>query len=61
MVYSAFSMCHNCLTEMEKVHSYVKKHPQVSVREVSEATNVSAHCVRKIVTFFLNRSMSMLW
>jgi hypothetical protein len=55
MDFSAFSMCQRCLNEMEKVRSYVKKHPNGSVDEIAQAINMSTDRVLKIIDFSLQR------
>ncbi|GGA73042.1 hypothetical protein [Ornithinibacillus halotolerans] len=52
--YSAFYMCNDCLLELEKVRTYIKKHPFATLEEISLATELSKETIGHIISFFPN-------
>lgn len=46
---SPFTMCNNCLTEVNLVQSFVVKHPHVSIERISLETEVSCDKVEQLV------------
>lgn len=46
---SPFRMCKVCLIESEKVRSYVRKYPLVSMKQIAETTNVSLEKIEDMV------------
>lgn len=55
MEFSAFSMCQRCLEGMEKVRSYVKKHPHAQLVDISEKTALAEEFVKRIIDFTVER------
>ncbi|WP_164215970.1 hypothetical protein [Virgibacillus sp. YIM 98842] len=45
---SPFMLCTTCLTETDKVQSFIKKNPLVSIEEISRWTNVPCEKVKKM-------------
>ncbi|MFS0671866.1 hypothetical protein [Ornithinibacillus sp. 179-J 7C1 HS] len=55
MGFSAFSMCQRCLEGMEKVRSYVKKHPYAQLLDISNGTDLSDEFVKRIIDYTVER------
>jgi len=45
---SPFMLCMTCLAETDKVQSFIRKNPLVSMDEISRSTNVSLEKVKKM-------------
>ncbi|MFA1819881.1 hypothetical protein ACDX78_06755 [Virgibacillus oceani] len=46
---SPFMLCMTCLTETDRVQSFIRKNPLVSIEEISRSTNVPYEKVEKMV------------
>ncbi|APC47394.1 hypothetical protein [Virgibacillus halodenitrificans] len=51
---SPFMMCPTCLIEGDRVRSFIRKHPLVSVEEISTSTNVDVEKVKNMVKLGLS-------
>jgi len=45
---SPFMLCSTCLAETDRVQSFIKKHPLVSMDEISRSTNVPREKLKKM-------------
>jgi hypothetical protein len=45
---SPFMLCMTCLAETDRVQSFIRKNPLVSMEEISRSTNVSLEKVEKM-------------
>lgn len=46
---SSFAMCGTCLIDTDRIHSYIIKHPHVSIEQISLATDVPYEKVERMV------------
>ncbi|ASK60916.1 hypothetical protein CFK37_01160 [Virgibacillus phasianinus] len=56
---SPFTMCSKCLTESNRVQSFVAKHPHVSIERISNETEVPYDKVEQMVMLGLNEKDTM--
>lgn len=56
---SPFKMCTTCLTESNRVQSFVIKHPHVSVERISRETEVSYEKVKLMVKLGLSKDENL--
>jgi len=49
MEQSPFTMCQTCLKESELVRRFSKKHPFVTIEEITQQTKVSSEKVKRLV------------
>lgn len=53
---SPFTMCPNCLKDIDKVRGVIVKKPYLSTEEISQLSNVSVEKIRKLAQIGFNRS-----
>lgn len=51
---SPFTMCNTCLMEINRVQSFVVKHPHVSIEKISQETEVPYDKVEQLVKLGLS-------
>ncbi|GAB3060823.1 hypothetical protein [Virgibacillus ainsalahensis] len=56
---SPFMMCTTCLTESDRVRSFIRKNPHVSVQEISQETNVPQLKIENMIKLRFTRKNDM--